>query len=281
MAWVRQRATSNSLGVLSSGTPLIPIPDAVNIPCSCQNPHTVLNVTCVYMDHLKEIKVQHCLKCPATIQLLELGLFPCMPVRPGLAVSLVMLEWVCTLFLYMVLNMQAWADTVEIMLKHQGYLFRKSHSFCCCFNNALVHYQMLIQLVEAEMTQMTNGVHPLASSDEAATGTTAAGITLTLDELTPIDARQYYNAHDLPNFVAPDLPSNYLHSRCPCCFGGSAAAASGLQVHCIVSLDANFQLKRIWDYDQCAAFRGQKLPGSQDPKMTSPLTIEVPCCYAA
>jgi len=22
------------------------------------------------------------------------------------------------------------------------------------------------------------------------------------------------------------------------------------------------------------------LPGSQDPKMTSPLTIEVPCCYA-
>src|SRR5260221_9202558 len=83
---------------------------------------------------------------------------------------------------------------------------------------------------------------------------------------------QYCNARNLPNFVAPDLPSDYLCSRCPCCFGGSAAAASGLQVDCIVSLDANFQLKRIWDYDQCAAFRGQKLPGSQDPKMTSPLT---------
>src|SRR5258705_5064654 len=130
------------------------------------------------------------------------------------------------------------------------------------------------------MTWMTNGVHPSASFDEAATGTTAAGITPTLDKLTPIDARQYCNAHDLPNFVAPDLPSNYLHSRCPCCFGGSAGAASGLQVDCIVSLDANFQLKQIWDYDQCAAFRGQKLPGSQDPKMTSPLTIEVPHCYA-
>ncbi len=243
MAWVCQCATSNSLGVLSSGTPPIPIPDAVNIPCSCQNPHTVLNVTCVYMDHLKEIKVQHCLKHPATIQLLELGLFPCAPVRPGLAVSLVMLEWACTLFLHMASNVQAWADTVEIMLKHQGYSFRKSHSFHHCFNNALIHYQMLIRLVEAEMTRMTNGVHPSASSDEAATGTTAAGITLTLDELTPIDAHQYCNAHDLPNFAAPDLPSNYLHSRCPCCFGGSAAAASGLQVDCIVSLDANFQLK--------------------------------------
>src|SRR5258707_8333772 len=38
--------------------------------------------------------------------------------------------------------------------------------------------------------------------------------------------------------------------------------------------------KQIQDYDQHAAFRGQKLPGSQDPKMTSTLTIEVPCCYA-
>src|SRR5258707_11983229 len=79
MAWVCQHATSNSLGVLSSGTPLIP----VNIPCSCQNPHTVLNVTCVYMDCLEEIKVQHCLKCPTAIQLLKLGLFPCTPVWPG------------------------------------------------------------------------------------------------------------------------------------------------------------------------------------------------------
>src|SRR5258705_9451198 len=144
MAWVCQHATSNSLGVLSSGTPPIPIPDAVNIPCSCQNPHTVLNVTCVYMDHLEEIKVQHCLKCPATIQLLKLGLFPCAPVWPGLAVSLVMLEWVCTFFLHMASNVQAWADTVEIMLKCQGYLFRKSHSFCHHFINVLIHYQMLI-----------------------------------------------------------------------------------------------------------------------------------------
>ncbi len=195
------------------------------------------------MDHLKEIKVQHCLKCPAAVQLLELGLFPYVPVQPGLAVSLVMLECTCMLSLHMVLNMQAWADTVEIMLKHKGYSFRKSHSFHCCFNNALIHYQMLIRLVEAEMTQMTNGVHPSASSDEAATGTTAAGITLTFDKLTPIDAPKYCNASNLPNFAAPDLPSNYLYSRCPCFFGGSAAAALGLQVDCIISLDANLQLK--------------------------------------
>src|SRR5258708_27214244 len=111
------------------------------------------------------------------MQLHEVGLVPCMPVQRGLAVSLVMLEWACTLFLHMASNVQAWADTVEIMLKCQGYSFRKSHSFHHRFNNALVHYQMLIQLVEAEITQMTNGVHPSASSDEAATGNTSAGIT--------------------------------------------------------------------------------------------------------
>src|SRR5258708_19267376 len=98
---------------------------------------------------------------------------------------------------------------------------------------------MLIALVEAEMTWMTNGVHPSASSDEAATGTTAAGITPTLDKLTPIDAHQYCNACDPPNFVAPDLPSNYLRSRCPCCFGGSAAAPLGLHFDSIFSLHSN------------------------------------------
>src|SRR5260370_7691617 len=110
------------------------------------------------------------------------------------------------------------------MLKCQGYSFRKSHSFHHRFNNVLIHYQMLIRLVEAEMTQMTNGVHPSASSDEAATGTTAAGITLTLDELAPIDACQYCNARNPPNFVAPDLPTAYLPSSRPCCLVGSAPA---------------------------------------------------------
>src|SRR5258708_10585821 len=161
MAWVRQCATFNSLGVLSSGTPPIPIPDAVNIPCSCQNPHTVLNVTCVYMDHLEEIKVQHCLKHPAAIQLLELGLFPCAPVWPGLAVSLVMFEWGCMLFLHMVSNVQPLAATVDLISNSPRHFFIKSHSFHCCFNNVLIHYQMLIRLVEAEMTQMTTGVNRL------------------------------------------------------------------------------------------------------------------------
>src|SRR5260370_17378639 len=133
MAWVCQHAMSNLLGASLGGPSSILIPDE-DISCVCQHPHTVLDVTCVYMDCLKEIKVQHCQKHPTAVQLLGLGLFPSAPVQPGLAVSLVMLEWACMLFLHLALNVHAWADTAEIMLKCQGYSFENLnfHSFHHC-----------------------------------------------------------------------------------------------------------------------------------------------------
>src|SRR5260370_34141907 len=106
------------------------------------------------MTYIRSIKVWHCLKYPAAVQLMELGLFPCAPVQPGLAVCLVMLEWVSTLFLHMASNVWAWTDTTEIMLNCQGHNFQTGNSFCHCFSNALVHYQLLFCLVEAEMQCM-------------------------------------------------------------------------------------------------------------------------------
>src|SRR5260370_19613912 len=47
---------------------------------------------------------------------------------------------------------------------------------------------------------------------------------------------------------------------------------STLSADCIISFDANFQLKHIRDYDW--RFPGTK-PGSQDPEMMSPLTMEI------
>src|SRR5260370_10651289 len=52
---------------------------------------------------------------------------------------------------------------------------------------------------------------------------------------------------------------------------------STLSAHCIISFDANFQLKHIRDYDQ--RFPGTK-PGSWDPEMMSPLTMEISWVYA-
>src|SRR5260370_6112604 len=52
---------------------------------------------------------------------------------------------------------------------------------------------------------------------------------------------------------------------------------STLSAHCIISFDANFQLKHIRDYNQ--RFPGTK-PRSQDPEMMSPLTMEISWVYA-
>ena len=106
------------------------------------------------------------------------------------------------------------------------------------------------------------------------------GKALTPNEKSLIDGCCYCNVHSALPFSTSNLPSDYLQSRCPCCFGGSSARASGLQVDCIISLDANFQLKWIWDYDQCPGAKGLSLQGGCDPEMVSPFTIEVPHAHA-
>ena len=166
------------------------------------------------------------------------------------------------------------------------------NSFRHCFNNALVHYQLW--LVEVEMMRMTNAFQGSVGNPNPNTTPGPASATALddsvrtdgiqseekapkLDKKSLIDAHHYHNAHSAPTFSTPNLPSDYLQSRCPCCFGGSSVGTSGLQADCIISLNANFQLKQIWDYDQCQGVKNLSFPGGHDPKMVLPFTIEVPC----
>ncbi len=139
-----------------------------------------------------------------------------------------------------------------------------------------MHYQMLIQLVDAEMGQMVNAI-PSPSQNQHCDDMIPL-FPITLDESTPINGRKYQNAHQPPTFsFDPKAPSNYLCSKCPCCFGSSFTLRSQLSAHCIVSFDANFQLKRIKDYDRRFA---RTKPGFQDPEMMSLLTMEVSWVHA-
>src|SRR5260370_8824124 len=58
----------------------------------------------------------------------------------------------------MALNIWAWMTTAEIMLQHEGYHFKTANSFCCHFNNVLVHYQLLIRIVNAKVNHMADSV---------------------------------------------------------------------------------------------------------------------------
>src|SRR5260370_35407415 len=131
-----------------------------SLECNCTGTHLEIQVLCVYMIHLETVSIRYCAKRPIAEQLVQHALFPCAPLRPSLAIDIFMLEWATTLFLHMALNVHTWTTATEIMLKCEGYAFNASDSLCCHFNNALVHYQILIQLVDAEVAQMVNAVPP-------------------------------------------------------------------------------------------------------------------------
>ena len=198
---------------------------------------------------------------------------------------MVMLDWAATLFQYMAPNIWAWTMMAEIMLQHEGYHSKTANSFCHHFSNALVHYQLLIRIIDtkvncmadfvpipatllspgvaltAEASQgMLSNLNSLSATPDSINAPAEAHITpmnsansnihISLDEYTLIDERQYWNAHSSPIFSYHDLPSDYLCARCPCCFGSASSINSGLLANCIISFNANFQLKKIRDHDQ-------------------------------
>lgn len=126
-----------------------------------------------------------------------------------------MLEFVAELFVHVAPNERAWAATLEKYLSARGYQLATKDSLRRRFANALSHYQMLVRLVDAEISRIIdlNRIStPRLPSDCA------------LDETTPVDERIYLNA---PNHFAPlvprHAPSLYLRSRCPLCYGGNHA----------------------------------------------------------
>ncbi|KAF9503278.1 hypothetical protein BS47DRAFT_1263883, partial [Hydnum rufescens UP504] len=124
-------------------------------PCSCPYVRT-LQVVCVFMDYLQDITLAVCQCRPAATQLIQHGVFPCAPVWPSLAVSLDMLEFVAELFVHVAPNERAWAATLEKYLNVRGYQFAAKDSLRRRFANALSHYQMLVRLVDIEISKIVD-----------------------------------------------------------------------------------------------------------------------------
>src|SRR5260370_33592163 len=97
-----------------------------------------------------------------------------------------------------------------------GYAFNTSNTLHHCFNNALVHYQMLIWLVNAEVAQMVNAVPPpqMCHTEtptppapfshnqycDSSTEHAPSLLPIMLDESTPINRRNFKNAQEPPAF---------------------------------------------------------------------------------
>ena len=59
--------------------------------------------------------------CPASLQLVERGLFPCAPLYPTLAVEMDLLDLVSTLFMVEAPNITGWSDTLTEFLGKRSY----------------------------------------------------------------------------------------------------------------------------------------------------------------
>jgi hypothetical protein len=67
-------------------------------------------------------KILSVCKCyPASIQLLDIGYFPCAPVRPTLAFDINLLELVTIASHYMALNVTGWSSSLQEFLSIRGY----------------------------------------------------------------------------------------------------------------------------------------------------------------
>ncbi|KAF9512578.1 hypothetical protein BS47DRAFT_1248895, partial [Hydnum rufescens UP504] len=105
--------------------------------CKCGSQHHSLEVVCVHLECIEDIMLDICKCRPAVVQLVQCGFFTCSPVRPTLAVSLNMLEFIAKLFLHIAPNERGWAAMLVKYLKAHRYHFMTADSFHHHFANAL------------------------------------------------------------------------------------------------------------------------------------------------
>ncbi|KIJ59238.1 hypothetical protein HYDPIDRAFT_101058 [Hydnomerulius pinastri MD-312] len=139
-----------------------------------------------------------------------MGLFACAPVVPSLAVDLRVLELIKTLFIWITPNTTVWSEALEEFLNRRGYYLKTKDSLRCRFSNAYHWYCVLV-------IQNTEDIAQLIRS------TCDTGIQ--------------------PPDRTLQQPSDYLHERCPACFGRSNWRKEQIPVDCVVCIDACFTQK--------------------------------------
>ncbi|KAJ7607705.1 hypothetical protein FB45DRAFT_717087, partial [Roridomyces roridus] len=98
----------------------LPLPQRNAATCACKG-HVIHKVSAVYFTEIKDIVIDICACTPAADQLLEVGLFPCAPVRLSVAVDVRVLDMVRRLFLRVAPNNTAYTEAYEEFLDELGF----------------------------------------------------------------------------------------------------------------------------------------------------------------
>ncbi|KAL0566289.1 hypothetical protein V5O48_015730 [Marasmius crinis-equi] len=151
-------------------------------PCSCGGRgFRMLKIVVVRFARLTEINLEVCDSTSAGEQLVQMGLFPCAPCYPTLAVDIRVLEFVEGLFLHVAPNHRAWCDTVTEFLDNQGYRMRGQDPLRRRFSNAFQWYTSLKlaskEVVDRVLSQCREDLYSSDSGAEATSSDDGDSIT--------------------------------------------------------------------------------------------------------
>ncbi|KDR74540.1 hypothetical protein GALMADRAFT_141567 [Galerina marginata CBS 339.88] len=212
-----------------------------------------LEVSTIYFDRIEKILLCTCTE-PA-LQLLSLGLFPCAPTRPTLAVDLSMLEFVRTHSQNAAPNTTAWCETLESFLSKRQFKLTTRDTLRKRFSNALQWYATLQDLKNLTMGDFLDDMRTyvdddnLNNQDDAGVGLMGNSNVHSQDHTDT--GHESSGSQDSDNNNTEEKydtglnrPSEYLRERCPLCFGGSNWHQPEEIADVIVCLDACFTQKR-------------------------------------
>lgn len=139
---------------------------------------------------VETVKLLCCSCSPAPNQLIRVGLFPCAPIAPSLAVDLQLLDFVKSLYVRQSPNITAWCDALESSLIRKGFNI-KMNTLRRRFSNAYHWFCVLVMKNEDHISKLICDVRDI-STGPARVGDDDEGLA---------------------------RPSDYLRGRCALCFG--------------------------------------------------------------
>ena len=162
---------------------------------------------------------------PAAVQLVDIGYFPCAPVRPTLAIDINLLEFVTLASHNMAPNVMGWSNTLQEFLSIRGYLFGAKvqglftpigvsrlspnwtfqDSIRRRFGSALHWYQVLVAM---EMHEVDKWIRHATSTKPAAAPTMCAKESATREVPTRLQGAlvEEIEDEDSINRSAPEYP---------------------------------------------------------------------------
>ncbi|KZV97794.1 hypothetical protein EXIGLDRAFT_580691, partial [Exidia glandulosa HHB12029] len=236
-------------------------------------------VVCVFWDRFEIKSVRACEHRPLPIALVELGLFPSGPSKPGYAFCTELLDFFMALTYHAADSAQALAAALHTYHVQRGYVMRGrtgqpvQEGYRRAMQQAFHWYRVLHHKIDADVDEIiltatpgqdnafgapTAPPHPTGHSRAAPRTTTT---TFPLHELafpTCEDGNESVSDDD-PEMEQRDQvepPDRYLIERCPACFASLEPGrpfSAGSDVH--IAGDGNFGHRRLRNAGECPSVR--------------------------